>query len=384
MPAMVLAAFCSMAAQRACDPMLAAIATDFGADLAAAARTIGLFALGYGAMQLLHGPLGDRFGKPRMIGIACGASAVANLAAALAPTLPALLAARLIGGGAAAAVIPLGMAWVGDTVAYRDRQAALARFLMGTVFGLIAGQMLGAAIARWFGWRAMFGLLAALFALAAAGLGRHAGAAAGQPAGGVGGRAVLARPGVSLVLLTAFVEGAAVFGVLAWLPVYLSQVHGVDPVKAGVASGLYGIGAFAFLAAAGPLLRRLGEPGLGACGAALFAGAVGVLLAPLPFGAAAPACLVAGFGFYMLHNTLQTVATQMAPQRRGTAMALFASALFLGQSAGIALGAEAQSAGRLESHYALSATVVALLGLCFAIARRHRGPRAPAPDVRHP
>jgi predicted MFS family arabinose efflux permease len=41
----------------------------------------------------------------------------------------------------------------------------------------------------------------------------------------------------------------------------------------------------------------------------------------------------------MLHNTLQTNATQMTPQARGTAVALFSSAIFVGQTAGVATGA---------------------------------------------
>lgn len=40
----------------------------------------------------------------------------------------------------------------------------------------------------------------------------------------------------------------------------------------------------------------------------------------------------------MMHNTLQINATQMAPERRGTAVAAFASSFFLGQSAGVAIG----------------------------------------------
>ena len=39
----------------------------------------------------------------------------------------------------------------------------------------------------------------------------------------------------------------------------------------------------------------------------------------------------------MLHNTLQINATQMAPERRGAAVAAFASCFFLGQSAGVAI-----------------------------------------------
>ncbi len=38
----------------------------------------------------------------------------------------------------------------------------------------------------------------------------------------------------------------------------------------------------------------------------------------------------------MLHNTLQTNATQMSPEARGTAVAIFSSALYLGQTVGVA------------------------------------------------
>jgi predicted MFS family arabinose efflux permease len=48
-----------------------------------------------------------------------------------------------------------------------------------------------------------------------------------------------------------------------------------------------------------------------------------------------PACFVFGLGFYMMHNTLQINATQMAPERRGAAVAAFASCFFLGQAAGV-------------------------------------------------
>ena len=41
----------------------------------------------------------------------------------------------------------------------------------------------------------------------------------------------------------------------------------------------------------------------------------------------------------MRNNTLQTNATQMTPQARGTAVGLFSSALYVGQTAGVAAGA---------------------------------------------
>ena len=59
-----------------------------------------------------------------------------------------------------------------------------------------------------------------------------------------------------------------------------------------------------------------------------------------------PMSVLIGMGFYMLHSTLQTRATELAPEARGTAVSLFAFSLFLGQGIGaIALGAIVDSVG---------------------------------------
>lgn len=82
---------------------------------------------------------------------------------------------------------------------------------------------------------------------------------------------------------------------------------------------------------------------------------------------ALPACLVAGVGFYMLHGTLQTHATQMAPALRGTAVSLFAATMFLG----IALGVTVASAvvDRFGMRPVFVACGLALPALCAVFAR---------------
>ena len=90
----------------------------------------------------------------------------------------------------------------------------------------------------------------------------------------------------------------------------------------------------------------LGETGLAFWGGiAMFDSLLAIALLPTWWGSI-PACFVAGLGFYMLHNTLQTNVTQMAPERRGAAVAAFAFCFFTGQSAGLALaGAATESIG---------------------------------------
>ncbi|HEY1982673.1 MAG TPA: MFS transporter, partial [Xanthobacteraceae bacterium] len=77
-----------------------------------------------------------------------------------------------------------------------------------------------------------------------------------------------------------------------------------------------------------------------AIGGALILMAAYVIIGTSPVWWLAPVAMtMVGLGFYMLHNTLQTNATQMTPEARGTAVALFSSALYIGQTVGVAFGA---------------------------------------------
>jgi predicted MFS family arabinose efflux permease len=86
------------------------------------------------------------------------------------------------------------------------------------------------------------------------------------------------------------------------------------------------------------------------------------------------ACLILlGLGFYMLHTGLQTEATQMIPEARGTALAMFASMLFVGQAAGVALASPF-----FDRFGAPPLYVVAALALPLVAARFARGIARPA------
>jgi len=90
---------------------------------------------------------------------------------------------------------------------------------------------------------------------------------------------------------------------------------------------------------------------------------------------AALATTAMGMGFYMLHNTLQTNATQMAPERRGTAVSQFAASLFIGQSVGVALAGIVAQTFDTDVVLLGGAAGVLAIALAFAYRRRHR--RAP-------
>ena len=231
------------------------------------------------------------------------------------PGFDALLVARALAGAMAASVIPLSMAWIGDVVSYEHRQPVLAKFLIGQILGLSAGAVIGGLSAEYFGWRFPFFLIAAWFAATSVGL--HsinrllpAGARAlhvidesGFRRMFVEFRHVLRLAWAQQVLLTVSLEGAVIFGALAFVPAHLHSVYGLSLASSGSLVMLFGCGGLIFALRSRDLVSRLGEVGLINAGAMLV-GASLLLLALTPFWwLAFPACAGFGLGFYMLHNT---------------------------------------------------------------------------------
>ena len=135
---------------------------------------------------------------------------------------------------------------------------------------------------------------------------------------------------------------------------------------------LFGMGGMLYMALARHLIRRFGERGLASLGVCLL-GLSALVVGFTPYWIlAVPASLLGGFGFFMFHNTMQTNATQMTPNARGTAVSLFASSLFLGQSVGVALAAGL--AERIGSGLviALGGGLLTTVGLFFAQALNRR------------
>jgi predicted MFS family arabinose efflux permease len=357
-PLLSLAAFASAISARVTDPLLPNLSREFGVSLGDASNVITFFAVAYGLSQLFFGPLGDRYGKYFVVACASIGCALTAALCAVAPNFQLLLAARLLAGATAAALIPLSMAWIGDVVPYQQRQPVLARFLVGHIFGLSMGAFFGGLAGDTFGWRLPFFGIALIFLvigivllllnrrLPAHARVMHKAEGAAIPRMVKEFRQVLAKPWARMVLLTVALEGAFLYGAFAFIATHLHHTFGMSLTASGAMVMLFGFGGLLFAAASGAFVSRLGEVGLSLWGGLFVAGSLLTIGVTPVWWWAIPGCFFAGFGFYMLHNTLQTNATQMAPERRGAAVSSFACCYFMGQSVGVALaGAMVEQAG---------------------------------------
>jgi predicted MFS family arabinose efflux permease len=372
-----VAAFASSGAARITDPLLPQLADAFAVSAGQAAYAVSGFALAYGLLQLLYGPLGDRFGKYRVISYAMLASMAGALGTAMAESFSMLLFFRVLNGATAAAAIPLSMAWIADNVPYERRQPVLAYFLIGQIFGIISGQLFGGLFADLTGWRGAFWFMLLAFgvvgtllvaelrrspAIDSAAHGPHTGLSFLQRF-----KAVLTSRWARIILVGVCLEGACVFGGLAYVPTYLHTHFGISLTLAGGLMAVFGVGGLSYALFAKRFVGLLGERGLAVAGGfSLSAAYLFFILAPHWLWAV-PGAFCAGIGYYMLHNTFQINATQMAPAHRGTAVALFASLFFFGQSAGVSLNALVIDHIGFTLAFAIPAVALPLIGVTFAL-----------------
>jgi len=371
---LALASFVGAANLRVCDALLPQIAQELAVTVGTAAAMVTAFAVAYGLCQIVVGPLGDARGKLRMVVLGSIWAGVATIIGAAMPSLAPLVVFRFLAGAGAAAVIPLAIAWIGDVVAYERRQAVLAQYISGQILGIVFGQAAGGAFAALIGWRATLMLLGVLHI--AAGLllvGERRRLTVGVPTpmpprwkeAAVAAYRVLRQPWPRVVLTSVFIEGMAMFGALAYIGADLHARFEVGLGAVGALLGSFGGGALLFAVSANRLVPRLGQPLLAALGTLVLASSYLTLAIMPALWLAAPAIAGIGLGFYMLHNTLQVNATQMTPEARGLAVSLFALALFIGQSVGVALAAPIVDRYGARPVFAAAAAVLVVIGFWF-------------------
>ncbi|HMH16830.1 MAG TPA: MFS transporter [Burkholderiales bacterium] len=330
-------------ALRAVEPMLPRLASDFGESVSATAVIISAYALAYGGAQLLYGPLGDRFGKLRVVSLSLVGAALGCFGCALAQDLATLAAMRLVTGLFASTPVMLGMAYIGDRVPAAERQPVIARFVAGTITGQALGPAVGGAVTDLLEWRGTFALLGAVFAVVSAILILRTRAQWGEEkviALSANPFAVhmrlLRSPHVRHVVAIGFIETFLFFGAFAFLGAYLKLRFDLSLTLIGLILAGFGIGGVLYTLMVRRLLMELGQRGLVLGGGIGCCACYALAMLTHAWHVVALCTVGLGFSFYMLHNTLQTKATEMAPEARATGLALYSSAWALGQAAGVA------------------------------------------------
>jgi predicted MFS family arabinose efflux permease len=340
LPLLTLLIFVVVMDGRVMTTMLPEIADDLDSSVSATGFALTAYLLAYGVFQLAYGPLADRVGAMRVMSVACVVFVVVLAAGAVVPGLGGLVAVRLLTGAVAAAFFPLALATVGNLVSYDQRQAAIGTLLAAVALGQVLGAAVGGLVTAAVSWRAMFVIDAALAAALILPLWRYRGsvsptASSGDPL--AGHRRLLRDRRAMLLCVIVLVEGAAFFGGTGYLGALLHDEYGVGLAGVGLILMLDGAAIFVTSRLIGRIAPLLGEARLILVGGGLMGAGFLVALAFGRWEAAIPAVIALGAGFALCHTTLQTRATELDPAARGTAISLFAFALFAGSALGTAL-----------------------------------------------
>jgi len=304
---------------------------------------IATFFVGYGLSNMFLSPFAERFGPRRSIAVAVVAFSVCTaLNAPLGATVAALVTLRLLLGLAEGVHFPMSSAIVCRWFPLEERSRASGIWIFGPQLAVILGPFIMVPIIQHLGWRAMFLLLGAAGILIGLPVVlkyvRDDGPLAPAPGASVSKSALGAfrLPDYWLALTGGILSNVILFGLLTWLPTYLSKGRHVPFADlAGSTSAPYWLGALAipFWATAGDATnKRAWFASLG-CGVAAIATYFAAHAATL---LVAVVLLSVSVFFQNAYQTAEFPFVQriLPPERVGAATGLYNGLAVIGGGAG--------------------------------------------------
>lgn len=380
-------------------PALPAIAQTLAIAPAAATIILTAYLTPYGLLQPVCGAIGDAVGRVRLLCIIVAGLAASTVLCAAAPTLEALVVARIVTGCFAAGIISVNQSLVGSVVSEEDRQGAVG-LLMGITFtgqGLSAG--LGGLICDLVGWRAAFICFGVLGAAAWLGVRRlryldemdgtgtvdaadASVSAAGASAGGSAEREpfrpaaflrhaaqILFGPGRAIYFV-AFTTGIIFLGVYGFMGTFLAERCGLSSTQAGLLMMFYGLACLAGGSISGRIGEARGQRGVIAMGETSGVIATALLAASTITGSwmpALPAATCLGLGYILVQPTLVSFSMDIDPSHTGLCTGLIGLGVFAGGGIGSSLGGLAIAGGGYLALWTIAG--VALVAQAIAGAR---------------
>jgi predicted MFS family arabinose efflux permease len=377
-----LATFAASLSARALDPVLPHVASDFGVSIATAAGFASVFAFTFAIIQPVLGAAADMFGKARLVIVCLVLLGLANILGALSSSFPLLFATRILAGIGAGGVFPISLGLTSDLVGPEQRQIAIGRTLAGSMTGNLLGASLSGLIGDFLGWRGVLAVLGTLAVVAsvAVALGFRGGALKRAPAKvdlsvlRHGYRTIFGNPNARVCYTAVFFEGCCVLGLFPYVASFLFEQGVTSLSVSGLVIAGFAVGGLFYTVSVSRLLPWLGVNGMMASGAVLMGLQLGIIAFGPRWQLQALDFILMGWGFYMIHGSLQVFASELSVEARATALSLHSFFFFMGQTIGpIAYGFGILNVGKLST-LLTSAVIIVVLGFVCARLLRQRRP----------
>ena len=326
--------------------LLPSLARDLNVGVAATGHLVTAFSLAYAIGAPVMAVLTAGLERRRLLAVAMGGFALANLLAALAPGYAGLLAARLLLALSAATFMPAASGYAAVLGGPERRGRALSTITTGLTLAIIAGVPLGVLVGQGFGWRATFFGVAALAVISLLGiLVRLPRQPPGVTAGLSERLALATRRDILAVLVTSALTVAGTFTVYTYLGVFIARAAGLG--SQALAPVLLGFGlASAFgTQLSGGAVDRWGARNTVIAGGGLALVAYLALSLSAALGTARavpvmlPAMLLWGLASWGLITAQQARLVALAPELAPVSLSMNSSAIYLGSAMGAAAGA---------------------------------------------
>lgn len=375
-----LATFSASLSARALDPVLPHVAEDFSISIATAAGFAAVFALAFAVIQPVLGAVADLFGKARLMIVCLALLGVANILGAVATSFPLLFASRILAGIGSGGVFPVALGLTSDLVGPERRQIAMGRTLAGAMTGNLLGATVSGLIGDFLGWRGVLAVLGAVVIVASlvVAIGFRGAALTRPPRTTLaslkkGYRTIFSNPNARICYSAVFIEGCCVLGLFPFVAAFLFDLGQTSLSIAGIVIAGFAVGGLFYTATVSRFLPRIGVNGMMMTGAAL----VGVQLLAVAMGPEwklQTLCFVfMGWGFYMIHGSLQVFASELSAEARASALSLHAFFFFMGQTIGpLAYGFGIQHAGKVPTLLTAAAIMIVLGIVCARLLRQTR------------
>ncbi len=327
--------------------LLGAVAEDLSVSVATAGHLVTVFAVAYAIGSPVLVAFTGHVARRRLLVAALVLFALANAAAAFAPTYLLLLAARVLAACGAAILTPVAGAVAAELSEPEKEGRALSVVLGGLSVSWVIGIPLGALVADRYGWRMSFVLVAVLTVVAAAAVGMLLPAVEHPLTGSLASRlAVAGQPAVLVVASVTALGVGAGFVVLTYVRPLLEALTDFGGGGIGAMLLLFGLASVAGTVLGGYAADRWGYaasivPILVVLVVSLLSFSLlpaleaGSLSAIVGAGAALIAWSVVGFALIPLQ---QYRMIEIAPEEQNEVLSLNASAIYLGQGLGAGLG----------------------------------------------
>lgn len=324
-------------------PLLPGLSVFFHVSEQRTGLIVPAFLIPYGIATLFYGLLADRAGTKKIILVSFFLFALLTAGTALSHSIPQLILWRALAGIGASGVIPISLAWIGQTYPYGQRGRPLG-FIFGAVAGGGAfGSFAGIFLESFIGWKMLFfsvGLLAffvwVMLYLAYQKMGAIPVKRQGLTIAEVfnGYKALLINKRGRNAYMYVLLNGIFISGVYTWLGLYFQRFFSLNGREIGIALLGYGIPGFLFGPFIGRLADRFGRSRLLPSGLVIGALSSFALLLPISLTAAKIAVITLSIGFDLTQPLLAGIITQAGKERTGQAMSVMAFMLFTGFGSG--------------------------------------------------